>query len=47
MILQQSKNGQYFLTLPKNIVEAKSWTKGQELNLKFNERGNIELEEKK
>ena len=43
MILQKSKQGQYFLTLPKNIVEAKGWDKGKKLKIIFNERGNIEL----
>jgi hypothetical protein len=47
MILQKSKNGQFFICLPLAIVKAKGWEKGKELNIKFNERGNIELEEKK
>ncbi len=35
------------MTLPKKIVEAKSWKKGQKLTIRFNERGNLELEESK
>ena len=47
MILQKSKNGQFFLSLPLAIVKAKGWDKGQEFKIRFNERGNIELEEEK
>jgi len=47
MKLQKSKNGQFFITLPTKIVQAKGWEKGKELTIRFNERGNIELEEKK
>jgi len=43
MKLQKTKRGQYFITLPKNIVEAKGWLKGQRLRPSINERGNIEL----
>lgn len=43
MILQKTKKGQFFLTLPRKIVEAKGWEKGHKLKIKFNERGNIEL----
>ena len=45
MILQKSNQGQYYLTLPKKIVEAKGWDKGKKLKIVFNERGNIELYE--
>jgi hypothetical protein len=46
MKLQKNeKTGQYFMNLPKAIIEAKKWQKGQELKIRFNERGNIELEE--
>jgi len=41
--LQQTKDGQYFITLPKVLVEAKKWSKGQVLNISFNERGNLEI----
>lgn len=36
---------QYFLTLPKKLVEAKDWKKGQELKIKFNERENLGIED--
>lgn len=39
------KNRQYVLTIPKAMVEAKKWKRGQELVFVFNERGNLELEE--
>jgi hypothetical protein len=45
MILQKTNKGQFYLTLPKKIVEAKKWEKGQKLVIRFNERGNLELEE--
>lgn len=45
MKLQRSKVGQYYLTIPKPLVEAKGWSKGTELKVRFNERGNLELEE--
>ena len=41
--LQQSKDGQFFLTIPREYARKKKWKKGQELILNFNERGNIEL----
>ena len=39
----QEAQGQFFLTIPKLLVKQKNWTKGQELLLMFNERGNIEI----
>ena len=47
MILQKSKNGQFFISLPVAIVKAKGWDRGQRLDIKFNERGDILLEDKK
>lgn len=41
--LQQIKDGQFFITLPKALVEAKKWSKGQILKISFNERGNLEI----
>lgn len=43
MILQESHQGQYFLTIPKRLVEAKGWTKGQTLKFMFSKRGNLEI----
>jgi hypothetical protein len=47
MKLQKTVKGQYFLTVPAKIVEAKGWDKGKKLTIRFNERGNLELEEQK
>jgi hypothetical protein len=30
----QHNNNQYFLTIPKDIVELEGWTKGQEIKLR-------------
>jgi hypothetical protein len=30
----QHNNGQYFLTIPKDIVELEGWIKGQEIKLR-------------
>ena len=45
MKLQKTPKGQYVLTLPKKVVEAKGWEKGIKIKVRFNERGNLELEE--
>jgi len=44
-----SKKGhvRYFLTLPVEYVERKKWKQGTQLYMFFNERGNLEMEEKK
>lgn len=47
VILQESQNGQFFLTLPKSVVKAKKWGRGQKIDIEFNERGNLELTESK
>jgi len=41
MKLQQMKQGQYFLTLPSQIVRAKGWEKGKYLKVEINKEGNI------
>lgn len=41
--LQQTKD-RYFITLPKDLIEKKKWTKGQNLFFMFNERGNLEIQ---
>lgn len=40
---QKTGTGQFFINLPKSLVLTKKWQKGQILDLRFNERGNIEL----
>jgi len=44
MRLQESK-GRFSVSIPKDLVDAKQWTKGQRLFLAFNEKGNIEIRE--
>lgn len=41
--LQEIKNGQFKITLPKNKIIRKGWKKGQELDIDLNERGNLEI----
>jgi len=43
MKLQQMKNGQYFVCLPRQIVRAKSWKKRDEIKIEIDFRGNIVL----
>jgi|APSaa5957512622_1039677.scaffolds.fasta_scaffold106111_1 hypothetical protein len=43
MKLQQLKNGQFVISLPKQIVLAKGWKKGQNLKVEINSKGNIIL----
>lgn len=40
--LQKSKNGQYFLSLPNQLVRLKGWDKGDEIIFSEN-KGNIVL----
>ncbi|MCX8147437.1 MAG: AbrB/MazE/SpoVT family DNA-binding domain-containing protein [Candidatus Woesearchaeota archaeon] len=39
--LQFDLNKQYKITLPKAIIEAKGWKKGDELKIALDENGNI------
>jgi hypothetical protein len=43
MVKIQEAKGRFFISLPKALVRAKKWVKGQELAAVFNERGNIEF----
>ncbi|MDO8428718.1 MAG: hypothetical protein Q7S92_05895 [Candidatus Diapherotrites archaeon] len=43
MVKIQESKGKYFITLPKNLVRLKKYSKGTELQPMFNEKGNIEL----
>ena len=43
--LQQATDGQFFVTIPKDLAIAKGWVKGMRLFLAFNERGNVEIAE--
>ena len=43
MKLQQMKNGQYFVCLPRQIVRAKGWKKQDDLKVEIDSKGNIVL----
>lgn len=51
MVKLQENKGQYFVSIPKDIIEklkhTKKWEKGQRLTVSFNERGNIEISDTK
>jgi len=44
--LQYDSNGQYKLTLPKALMMAKGWGKGDNILLQLDSRGNITLVKK-
>lgn len=46
MILQETKNNQFFLNLPRALVRAKGWKKGKKLDIKINREGNLIILEK-
>lgn len=41
--LQHDRNGQYKVTLPKALIEAKGWEKGDQLKIRLAEQGNLIL----
>ncbi len=43
MVKLQFDTKQYKITLPKAIIEAKGWTKGSDVKIVINERGEIIL----
>ncbi|MFH1839647.1 MAG: hypothetical protein ABH849_00685 [Nanoarchaeota archaeon] len=43
MKLQQLKTGQHFLTLPRQIMRAKGWEKGDIIKIKINDKGELVL----
>lgn len=43
MKLQELKTGQYFLCLPRQIVRAKGWKKGDQIKVEIDTKGNILL----
>ena len=45
--LQQMKQGQFMVSVPKEYVKLKGWRKGQELAMGFDHEGNIVLKEVK
>jgi hypothetical protein len=45
--IQQQKNGQFMMTIPKGIALAVGITKGEQLELRINNYGRIELVKQK
>lgn len=43
MVKLQFDTKQYKITLPKAIIEAKGWTKGSEVRIMLNEKGELIL----
>lgn len=41
MKLQMNNREQYTLTIPKSLVRAKGWTRGQELSIRIDEKGRL------
>ncbi|MBW2964265.1 hypothetical protein KY363_02290 [Candidatus Woesearchaeota archaeon] len=41
--LQFDNNKQYKITLPKALVDAKGWSKGSEIKVALDDRGNLVL----
>ena len=37
-------NGTYYISLPKALVKAKGWNYGDQLIIKINKKGNLEIE---
>lgn len=44
MKIQETKNGQYFLTLPKGIVKAMGWAKNNEITFEIMGKDKLKLE---
>ena len=47
MKLQQMLDRVYFLIIPKKIVQLKGWTKGQQIKIKQNKKGDLVLVDEK
>lgn len=46
MKLQMMNNTQYFITLPNQIIRAKGWSKGDLIEAKIDQKGNLILMKK-
>ena len=44
--LQHDKNDQYKITLPKSLIEAKGWKKGDPIKVVLDDEGNIVLKQR-
>jgi len=47
MVKLQETKDRYFITFPKQLVEAKGWKKGQVLIIGFDQNGDIIIKEGK
>jgi bifunctional DNA-binding transcriptional regulator/antitoxin component of YhaV-PrlF toxin-antitoxin module len=47
VIIQETKNGQYFITLPKAIADFKGWKKGTKLEFTEDRFGEVIVKEVK
>jgi hypothetical protein len=45
MKVQEKPNGQFVITIPKHLANAKDWEGGREVEWKINDKGNLELQE--
>lgn len=45
VILQHDRNQQYKLTLPKALIEAKGWKKGDCIRIELDKEGNLVLKQ--
>lgn len=45
--LQYDRNAQFKITLPKQIMKAKKWRKGDEISIEFDKEGNLVLKNEK
>ena len=43
MKLQQMNGKQFFITLPNQLVRAKEWNKGDDIQVKISDKGEIVL----
>jgi len=43
----QEHEGKFHVSVPKSLVIAKKWEKGQELVFEFNQKGDLVLKEQK
>lgn len=45
--LQYDSNGQFKITLPKQLAKAKGWKKGDELYFELDDKGNLIIKKQK
>lgn len=44
-VIDRKLKKRYFITVPAELVASKEWKKGQKLAFRWNERGNLEIEQ--